>query len=86
MVFRLGTIQVMLRPKMRVERQREEGGGEEGGGEEEGEKEEEEEEEDDRDEDEEERGRGDGEAAKRTEAVDRRNRVKEVGLVSCWAH
>lgn len=51
----------------------------------EGEKEEEEEE-DDRDEDEEERGRGDGEAAKRTEAVDRRNRVKEVGLVSCWAH
>lgn len=80
MVFRLGTIQVMLRPKMRVERQREEGGGEE-----EGEKEEEEEE-DDRDEDEEERGRRDGEAAKRTEAVDRRNRVKEVGLVSCWAH
>lgn len=77
MVFRLGTIQVMLRPKMRVERQREEGGGEEG---------EKEEEEDDRDEDEEERGRGDGEAAKRTEAVDRRNRVKEVGLVSCWAH
>lgn len=71
MVFRLGTIQVMLRPKMRVERQREEG--------------EKEEEEDDR-EDEEERGREDGEAAKRTEAVDRRNGVKEVGLVSCWAH
>lgn len=77
MVFRLGTIQVMLRPKMRVERQREEGGG--------GEEEEKEEEEDDR-EDEEERGREDGEAAKRTEAVDRRNGVKEVGLVSCWAH
>lgn len=24
--------------------------------------------------------------AMQTEAVDRRNRVKEVGLVSCWAH
>lgn len=46
MVFRLGTIQVMLRPKMRVERQREEEGGEE--------EEEEEEEDEDQDEDEEE--------------------------------
>lgn len=52
MVFRLGTIQVMLRPKMRVERQREEEGGE--GGEDEEEEKEEEEDDQDGDEDEEE--------------------------------
>lgn len=50
-----------------------------------GREEEEEDQEDDQDEDEEEEVE-DSEAEKQREAVDRRNRIKEAGLLSCWAH